>query len=278
MKIKLFSLLIFLCSIKIFSQSDYILGSITNESGDKLPFASIYNLRTDQIVVSDKMGNFVIAAKPSDELRIVRGGYERKSVTINSESFLKSLEVQLTTIPQEIEEVKLAFKPSGILKKDVTRLNPPPKIVALNKAMNDYMRTPLNEVIPRPATPSAFKQPNLSAGQLSLLSMGSGSNGIVNAIGGLISKTSGSPKTTANYTEKQEFYKRVKSTIDIEYYTQYGLDEYDFDIFLAYADEQKSLSKNYRGNFNKAAIEFSLKEVFSEYIKTHKFSKKVSEG
>lgn len=278
MKIKLFSLLILLCSIKIFSQSDYILGSITNESGDKLPFASIYNLRTDQVVVSDKMGNFAIAAKPLDELRIVRGGYERKSVTINSGSFLKSLEVQLTTIPQEIEEVKLAFKPSGILKKDVTRLNPPPKIVALNNAMNDYMRTPLNEVIPRPATPSAFKQPNLSAGQLSLLSMGSGSNGIVNAISGLISKMSGSPKTTANYAEKQEFYKRVKSTIDIEYYTQYGLDEYDFDIFLAYADEQKSLSKNYRGNFNKAAIEFSLKEVFAEYIKTHKFSKKVSEG
>ena len=271
MKIKLFSLLILLCSIKIFSQSDYILGSITNESGDKLPFASIYNLRTDQIVVSDKMGNFAIAAKPSDELRIVRGGYERKSLTINSESFLKSLEVQLTTIPQEIEEVKLAFKPTGILKKDVTRLNPPPKIVALNSAMNDYMRKPLNEVTPRATTPSAFKPRDFSAGQMNVL-------GLANAIGGLISKAGASPKTTADYAETQEFYRRVKAAINLDYYTQYGLDEYDFDIFLAYADKAYNLAKNYRNNFNRVAIEYKLKEAFTEYIRTNKFGKKEVKG
>lgn len=271
MKLKLLSLLIFLCSIKIFAQSDYILGNVANDSGDKLPLASIHNLRTDQIVTSDKMGNFAIAAKPTDELRIVRQGYERKVVSLTSESFSKSLDVQLVTIPIEIEEVTLAFKPTGILKKDIARLNPPAKVTALNMAMNNYMRTPLNEVAPKASTPSAFQQKDFSAGQLNVL-------GIAGAISSLIKKAGESPKTTANYAEKQEFYKRVKAAIDLEYYTKYGLDEYDFDIFLAYADEQKSLSKNYRNNFNKAAIEFSLKEVFSEYLKTHNFSKKVSEG
>jgi hypothetical protein len=53
-------------------------------SGDKLPFASIHNLRTDQIVMSDNMGNFAIAAKPSDELRISRQGYERSLILLTS--------------------------------------------------------------------------------------------------------------------------------------------------------------------------------------------------
>ncbi len=109
----LFILLFF--ATRFFAQTQYILGNIANESGDKLPFASIYNLRTDQIVMSDKMGNFVIAAQASDELRISRQGYERKLVTIMPENFAASLTVSLTTIPEEIEEVQLSFRPTGIL-------------------------------------------------------------------------------------------------------------------------------------------------------------------
>lgn len=270
-KIKLLSLIIFLFFIKTFSQSEYVMGNISNENGDKLPDASIINLRTDQVVISDFMGNFVIAAKTSDELRIARQGYERKNLTVNADSFSKSIDVKLFTIPQEIEEVKLTFRPTGILKKDVSRLNPPPKVVALNSAMNLYMKTPLNGVAPKATTPSSFQQPNLSAGQMDMVKLAS-------AIGGLIGKSTKSPKTTANYSEKQEFYKRVKAVVNLEYYTSYGLDEYDFDIFLAYADESRGLSKNYRNNFNKVAIESQLKLAFEEYIKTHNFSKKVSEG
>ncbi|WP_379968483.1 hypothetical protein [Epilithonimonas sp. UC225_85] len=271
MKIKLLSLLILLFSIKAFSQSDYVMGNISNENGDKLPNTSIVNLRTDQVVISDFMGNFVIAAKASDELRIARQGYERKNVTLNSENFSKSLDVKLSIIPVEIEEVKIAFRPTGILRKDVARLNPPPKVVALNSAMNLYMKTPPNGVTPTATVPSSFRQPNFSAGQLDMMKLGS-------AIGGLIGKATQSPKTTANYSEKQEFYKRVKAVVNLDYYTSYGLDEYDFDIFLAYADESQGLSKNYRNNFNKVAIESQLKVAFAEYIKTHNFSKKVSEG
>jgi len=270
-KIKLLSLFIFLFFTKAFSQSEYVMGNISNENGDKLPNASIVNIRTDQVVVSDFMGNFVIAAKASDELRIARQGYERKNLTVNADSFSKSLDVKLFSIPQEIEEVKLTFRPTGILKKDVSRLNPPPKVVALNSAMNLYMKTPPNSVAPKATTPSAFQQPNLSAGQLDFVKL-------AGAIGGLVGKATQSPKTTANYSEKQEFYKRLKAVVNLDYYLGYGLDEYDFDIFLAYADEQKDLSKNYRNNFNKVAIESQLKQAFAEYIKTHNFSKKVSEG
>ncbi|MCG2792876.1 MAG: hypothetical protein L6262_04935 [Weeksellaceae bacterium] len=270
-KIKLFSVFLLLFFIKAFSQSDYVMGNIANENGDKLPNTSIVNLRTEQVVISDGRGNFVIAAKASDELRVARQGYERKNLILNTEDFSKSINVKLFTIPQEIEEVKLTFRPTGILKKDVTRLNPPPRVVALNGAMNLYMRTPPNGVTPTATTPSAFRQTNLSAGQLNIL-------GLASAIGGLIKKAGESPKTTANYAEKQEFYKRVKASVNMDYYLGYGLDEYDFDIFLAYADESRGLSKNYRNNFNKAAIESQLKMAFAEYLKTHNFSKKLSEG
>lgn len=271
MKIKLLSLIIFLFFIKAFSQSDYVMGNISNENGDKLPNASIVNLRTDQVVVSDFMGNFVIAAKASDELRIARQGYERKNLIVSTENFSKSMDVKLFTIPLEIEEVKLTFRPTGILKKDVARLNPPPKVTALNMAINNYMRTPPNEVSPSAKVPSSFQQPNLLAGQMDMVKL-------AGAVGKLLGKATQSPKTTANYSEKQEFYKRVKAVVNLDYYTEYGLDEYDFDVFLAYADDQKDLSKNYRNNFNKVAIETQLKVVFAEYIKTHNFSKKVTEG
>lgn len=235
-------------------------------------------MRTDKVVLSDKMGNFAILAKPSDELRIVREGYERKLVILTSEDFTKSLDVKLTVIPVEIEEVAIGFNPTGNLKKDVPKLNPPAKVTALNMAMNNYMRTPMNEVEPTAKIPSAFAQRNPGEGQINLLSIGSGGGGLVGALAGLAKKTTSSPKTTANYAEKQEFYKRVKAIVDMSYYTKFGLDEYDFDIFLAFADEAKELSKNYRKNFNRAAIESQLKMVFAEYIKTHNFSKKTTEG
>lgn len=266
-----FFLLLLFFSVRLFSQSGYVIGSITNENGDKLPGASIYNVRTDQFVISDKTGNFSIAAKTLDELRVARQGYERKNLAVTEASFTKSVEVQLVTIPVEIEALSLTFRPTGNLKKDVPRLNPPPKVMALNGEMNSYMRTPLTEVIPRATAPSAFKQPDFSAGQMDLVKL-------AGAIGGLIKKAGSSPKTTANYGETQAFYSSIKAAIDMNYYTRYGMDEYDVDVFLAYADRAYDLAKNYRNNFNKAAIESRLKEAFAEYIKTHHFNKKSEEG
>jgi len=270
-KTKLFFLSIFFLSLKIFAQSDLIIGNISDENGTKLSGANIFNLRTEQVVVSDKMGNFVIAAKPSDELRIVRQGHERKNIIINNDSFSKNLEVKLLILPQEIEEVKIAFQPTGILKKDVARLNPSPKIVELNTNLGLYMRTPPTEVEPKSTIPSAFRQHDFSEGQVSILAL-------VGAAVGLVKKATESPKTTATYTETQEFYSRIKSVINMDYYTKFGMDEYDFDIFLAYVDKAYDLSKNYRKNFNKAAIEMQLKTAFVKYVKTHSFIGKKSEG
>ena len=278
MKIHQLFLLFVLFSAHIFAQSDLVIGSVTNESGDKLPGASLYNLRTDQIVVSDKLGNFAIVAKPFDEIRISRGGFERRSIVVNSENFAQPLEVRLKTIPIEIEELNLGFRPSGVLKKDVARLNRPARVVALNKSLNLYMKSPMTEVAPKATVPSAFSIRKPGDGQVPLLSFGSGGGGIIGAIGGLIKKSTESPKTTADYEETQVFYQRIKNSIDMSYYTAVGMDEYDFDLFLAEMDKRMNLAKNYRKNFNKAAIEMSLRTALVDYLKNHSFSKVKNES
>ena len=50
-----------------------------------------------------------------------------------------------------------------------------------------------------------------------------------------------------------DIYYTSNTVFEGKYFTKYN--EYDFDIFLAYADRAYDLAKNYRNNFNKAAIE-----------------------
>lgn len=280
MKIPRLFLLLTLFSLRLFSQSDLIIGNVTNDNGDKLPGATVYNTRTDQMVLTDKMGNFSIPAKVFDELRLARQGYERQVITLSTGDFSKSMNVRLLSIPIEIEALTLKFHPTGNLKKDVPRLNPPAREVALNNSMNSYMRTPMHQMVPTASVPSAFKQPNPNAGVVPLLSVGSGGvgGGLLSMLGSAILGNKSGSKTKADYAETQDFYRRVKAVIDISFYTNHGMDDYDIDVFLAYADKVYDLAKNYRNNFNKAAIELKLKIAFTEYLKNHSFTKKSVEG
>ena len=266
MKLKFFLLTFLTLSLRLFSQSDYVIGSVSTEGDVKLPGTTIINLRTEQKVTSDFVGNFSIPARANDEIRIVRDGYDRKTIILSEEDFKRSLQVRLVIAPKDIEEVKLSLRPTGVLKKDISRLNPSTKVVALNKELTQYLKLN-NQMNPSSSVPSAFRQPNLNAGQLNLVSLAS-------ALSSLAKNVTEGPKTTATYAETLDFYRRVKAVIDMSYFTSKGLDEYDFDVFLAYADEAHDLSKNYRKNFNKVAIESKLRFAFKEYLETHNFSKK----
>ncbi|MCB4235955.1 hypothetical protein LDL59_15230 [Kaistella anthropi] len=142
-------------------------------------------------------------------------------------------------------------------------LDPPKRVVALNSSMGAYMRSPLTEVVPKLSTPSAFAQPNYNAGQADLLKLAS-------ALSGLFNKATQQPLTKANYAETQEFYRRIKTTMDLSFYTNQGWDEEEIDRFLIYADQTYSLAKKYRNNFNITAISWDMKLAYKEYIKTRK--------
>ncbi|WHF50480.1 hypothetical protein QGN23_08515 [Chryseobacterium gotjawalense] len=262
MKTKLLFLLFFTCSVTVFAQ-EYIIGKVSSEFDTALQSVVIFNTRTDEKVLSDKDGNFMIAAKRTDELRFIKSGYDRNSSKISAQNFLAPLNIILTKSPYEIAEIDLTFQATGNLKKDSKALDPPKKVVALNSDMKSYMRTPPTEVAPKLSTPSAFAAPNYNAGQVNVL-------GIASAVFGLVRKAKNPPVTTANYAETQEFYRRVKNTLDLSFYTSRGWDEEQIDHFLIYADQNYSLAKRYRKNFDVSAIDMLMKLAYKEYIKTHK--------
>lgn len=262
MKAKLLALFFLMISVSAFSQ-EYLFGKVKSEFGNELPETIIINTRTDEKVLADKDGNFMIMAKPSDELRVVKSGFERFQVKINPENFTQPLNIALTKVPYLIPEVEIAFQPTGNIKKDSKTLDPPKKVVALNSSMDSYMKTPSAVVEPQLKTPSAFAQPNYNAGQVSIL-------GLASAVIGLFNKATKDPLTQPNYAETQQFYSRVKLEVDFSFYTSQGWDEEEIDRFLIYADAGYALAKKYRNNFNIAQISSDMRLAYKEYIKTRK--------
>lgn len=264
MKPKILLLILLVCSSVLYSQ-EYLFGKVSTELGDKLPDAVVINMRTDEKIVSDRDGNFMIAVKNGDEIRVLKNSYDRFVLRISKENFLKPLNVSLSKAPYLIEEIELAFQATGNLEKDVKSLDPPKRVVALNSSMDAYMKSPLNEVRPKLSTPSAFAQPNYNAGQVSLL-------GLASAVSSLFNKATQQPLTKANYAETQEFYRRIKTTMDLSFYISQGWDEEEIDRFLIYADASYELAKKYRKSFDVAKISSDMKMAYKEYIKTKKVS------
>lgn len=271
MRTKLFLLSLLLTALSAYSQ-EYIFGKVRSEFGSDLPNAVIINTRTDEKVSSDKDGNYMISAKPSDELRFVKSGYERASTKISIDHYSQPLNISLAQSAYLIEEIELAFQATGNLKKDSKLLDAPKKLVALQSSLDAYMKSPMQEAVPQATTiPSAFKPKDLGEGTISLLSVGSGgSSGLLSAVAGLIKPSKRDQLTAANYSETQAFYRRVKTEINLSFYWSRGWTEEDLDRFLIYADNSYSLAKKYRKSFDIAAISSDMKMAYIEYIKTHK--------
>lgn len=259
---KLFLLFLFTSFTIIFAQQKYVMGNIKNDLGDHLSNIYIYNPRTEELALSDISGNYIIQAIPTDEIRIIKKGYERKSIRLSDIDFTKSVDITLEKLPFEIEEVEIGFHPTGNLKKDLAYFKTSEKTSNLNNEMTNYMKTPITTVVPKNTVPKDFA-PNSNEGQINLL-------GVADAVSKLFQKKSKSNPETPNYSEIQDFYRRVKDVIDMQYFKNYGLSDYDFEIFLAYADQTQSLTKKFHKNFNKFAIETELKIALVEYLKKHK--------
>ena len=266
MKRKLLFIALLVCSFSVFSQ-EYIFGKVKSEFGNELFETVVINTRNDEKVLTDKDGNYMIYAKPTDQLRFVKSGYERTDVKITIQNYSSSLNVSLSKSPFIIPEVEIAFHPTGNLKKDSRALDQPKKVVALNSSLNSYMMTPLTEVAPKLSTPSAFAPRDLRSGQMTLI--GINTESVVSTVSKLFGKNR-EQLTTANYAETQEFYRRIKNTVDLSFYTSQGWDEEEIDRFLIYADQTYSLAKKYRNNFNISAISLDMKLAYKEYIKTRK--------
>ena len=207
----------------------------------------------------------MLKAETGQELRFVKSRYERFSTLVSGNHLSSSLRIILKQTPELIEEVEIGFVPTGNLKKDVNRLETPRRVKELNENMASYMRTKPSQAYPELKTPSTLQTgPNYSAGQVNVLGL----------LSYLVKKTQKQP-TTPNYSEQQAFYRRVKEEVNMQYFTKYGLDEYQFEELLVYADRKYELSKNFRSNFNIATIESYLRMSLKDFLNTRNTTKKV---
>jgi hypothetical protein len=248
-----------LVSVKIFSQQQ-MAGIITDRNNGNINSVLIINISTQQSTLSDTSGNFMIQASENDELRFVKEGYYRSEKKIVKEDFSAPIVIRLQKTEIEIPEVKIKYQPTGNLEKDNKYLNESRKIASLRSELDEYMKSPLNEVVPVSEIPKMFKGPDYNAGQVNVL------EGLKFFVGLL--KNAKEPKITkANYFETQDFLARVKRDINLDFLKKYGMDDEQIDKFLLYANKTRFLAKKHRKNFKNDVVEFDIKIAFGEYKK-----------
>lgn len=231
---------------------------ITGSELDLTP-TLVVNISNGKSLLSDMSGKFEIEAKENDEVRFVKEGYYRVDKRITREEMNSPLNIILKRMEIQIPEVKISYKPTGNLAKDNQHLNESRKLQALKSDMEDYMRSPLNQPLPDNTVSKTFTDHDFNAGQVNLF-------GVFNAV-----KKLAQPKVTkANYNETQDFLRRVRNEVNLNFLKKYGMDQEQIDAFLLYADKTRSLAKRYRKDFQISVVEYELKVAFAEYSKTNK--------
>lgn len=157
MKFKLFFLLTFIFFIHTHAQS-YIFGKIISEGGSEMQDVNVINIRTDEMVLSNGDGHFMISGRAGDELRFIKAGYERVIKKISQENVQSPMEVSLVRQTIQIPEVEVKQGLTGNLKIDSRNYNKPKKVEKLSKEIDSYIAQKSDPRI-LAARPGEFVQP-----------------------------------------------------------------------------------------------------------------------
>ncbi|HCR75245.1 MAG TPA: hypothetical protein DIW37_02325 [Chryseobacterium sp.] len=138
MKIKLFFVLASLFFINCNAQN-YIFGKVTSEDNNEMPEVTVINIRTDERVLTNRDGHFMISGRAGDELRFVKSGYERTNRKITQENITAPVNVTMIRAAELIAEVEIKKNITGDIKIDAKNLNPPRKVEKLKNDLAKYM-------------------------------------------------------------------------------------------------------------------------------------------
>lgn len=157
MKLKLFFLLSLFSFITANAQN-YIFGKVVSESGWEIQEVSVINIRTDETVITNSDGHFMISGRAGDELRFIKAGYERFIQRISQENIQSPVNISLVRAVIQIPEVEIKQGITGDLKIDVKNNNRPQKVEKLVKEIDRYI---VQKTDPRvlAARPGEFVQP-----------------------------------------------------------------------------------------------------------------------
>lgn len=137
---------------------NYIFGKINTEDGVELTDATVINIRTNETVVSNNDGHFMISGRVGDELRFVKVGYERVSKKVSEDNLSSSLQVILIKAATLIDEVEIKKGITGDLKIDAKNLNQQKKVQKLKNELALYISQKSDPRV-LAARPGQFVQP-----------------------------------------------------------------------------------------------------------------------
>lgn len=137
---------------------NYIFGKVISEDRAEIPDVFVVNIRTDEMVVTNRDGHFMISGKGGDELRFIKAGYERLGKKISKENIESPINITLTRATILIPEVEIKQGITGNLKIDAKNLNRPKKVEKLIKDIDSYIAQKSDPRI-LAAKPGEFVQP-----------------------------------------------------------------------------------------------------------------------
>ena len=262
MKLKFFTFIFLSIFTQLFSQQK-ITGKIIDENGTGLSNVLIKNIKTNQSSYSDNFGNFIIDATENDEIRFVKDSYYRTDRKITKEAVSDVMNVMLLRAETLIPEVTIVYKPTGNLERDSKHYGDSRKLALVKSGLKDYMKSPLNNPLPTNEISKTFKGHDFSAGQVDLF-------GVFKVAKGLVKKATEPKITKPTFNENQHFMNEVKSKLNLDFLTKYGMTEEQIDHFLIYANDTRQFATKYRKTFDVVEIKSELKTAFVLYSKTHK--------
>ncbi|KQT22446.1 hypothetical protein ASG31_00505 [Chryseobacterium sp. Leaf404] len=157
MKCKLLFFFSFLFSLSFHAQ-EYIFGKTVSEENAEMRNVTVINIRTDERVLTNDDGHFMISGRQGDNLRFILLGYERFQTVVTAENLESPLNITLKRSELAIEEVVLKKKLTGDLEIDIKNYNPPTKVQKLKADLGKYMSQKSDPRV-LAAKPGEFVQP-----------------------------------------------------------------------------------------------------------------------
>ena len=133
-KITLFFGLLFFLSMTVMAQLKQVKGTVKNEKGEPVPFATITDRGTKKIVTADEKGEFTISTTGNGKLTVTSAGFTETTINVGSSGVVKAV---LTTSESQLQEVvistalgvrrqpkELGYSTAKISSKEVTAARP----------------------------------------------------------------------------------------------------------------------------------------------------------
>ncbi len=230
----------FLSVMKMMAQE--ITGKIITEDEIKIGNVMIININTNEKTYSDAEGNFHIAAKIGEEIRLIKKGYERLVYIIKSVDFQKGIVLKMNHSEITIDELILAkIKLTGDLAKDTKALDKESKNEKLQKSLG------------------------IATIEKQVKSLGS--SGISFDPNNLFGKQKRQKKILAKYENYENHAEWVKIRIEESYFTEKGIPKERIMEFISFALTEKSeLSASIKRR-NITQVRSVLEQVFPIYLK-----------